>query len=80
MDILKAIWNGEYNTEHRPSEEYKALIRKNSALEEAHLSPLSGEAIDELHASYADLTGLESYESFLAGLRLGMAVMREYYQ
>lgn len=80
MDILRAIYRSEYNTEHLPSKEYRAVQRKNTELVETLLSSLAPEDIDRLNASYADLADVENYENFLAGLRLGMAVMREYCQ
>lgn len=80
MDILRAIYNGEYNTAYLSSKEYRAVLRKNADLVEALLSSLDPEDIDRLNASYADMADIENYESFLAGLRLGIAVMWEYCQ
>ena len=77
MGILKAIYKGEYRTEHFLTEEYEAAQRKNTELVETLLSSLAPEDLERLDASYADMANVENYENFLAGLRLGIAVMLE---
>ena len=77
MDILKAIYKGEYRTDQFLTEEYEAAQRKNTELVETLLSSLAPEDLERLDASYADMANVENYENFLAGLRLGIAVMLE---
>jgi len=46
MDILKAIYKGEYRTEHFLTEEYEAAQRKNTELVETLLSSLAPEDLE----------------------------------
>lgn len=80
MDILKAIYKGEYNTAHILTEECRTVQQKNAKLVEALLPAASMETIERLNDSYSDLAEVENYEAFLSGLRLGIAVMQAYYQ
>ena len=80
MDILEEIYRGEYSIDSPKTQEYHKILSETADQFDRIRAIAGGQMTDQLWSANAQLTSLESYHSFLAGLRLGMAVMREYCQ
>lgn len=80
MDILEEIYRGEYSIDSPKTQEYSRLLEECACLCDKLRSVAGSQITDRLWSASAQITSIESYHHFLAGLRLGMAVMREYHQ
>ena len=80
MDILKEIYRGEYSIDAPETKEYRKIVAESADLYDEIQVIAGGQITERLWFANAQVMSLESYHSFLAGLRLGMAVMREYCQ
>lgn len=80
MDILEEIYRGEYSVDSPKTQEYRRILGENADLYDKLRSIAGSQITDQLCSASLQLIGMESYHSFLAGLRLGIAVMREYHQ
>lgn len=80
MDILEEIYRGEYSIDGPKTQEYHKILAETADQFDRIRAIAGNQVTDQFWSSNARLTSLESYHSFLAGLRLGMAVMREYCQ
>lgn len=80
MDILKEIFDGSYSIHGPLSQEYYKALEEKSDLYEKIQSTIGDQTLDRLWSAGAEVSQMEGYHYFLAGLRLGMAVMQKYYQ
>ena len=80
MDILEEIYWGEYSVGSPQTQEYHRILTESADQYDKIQAIVGDQMIEQLWSANAQLAGLESYHSFLAGLRLGIAVMREYHQ